>query len=606
MSSRARTRSVSTSLGRLLWLDLPVATNQVPHRVSVAGMLLAQDELLEYLVNMVRMPLNIERFMSFGLLLCLNLFLFFFTGLPVRLLLSSNQLVGLVSQHVMGRGSGACFADLLLLLFANSVKNDYVTVALVGCSLRALRSLDLSRIYHGIRGEAAIKLYVVVGVLEVADKLCTLLGQDLLSILYRIQVPLELWGVQGQQRLSRKDRLRLQAVHSAKFAVFFVGLVGYIAAHAWLLIYQAIALSVAVNSFLNALLGLLLLNQFAELKLTVFKKFERELLFQATVADLVERFQLCIMLLVVVLRNLFQLRSSSGDGGIIPNLWLLAAAPSLLLVRWMSLLTPMLTVLGLEVLVDWIKHLYITKFNRLRPRLYTRFLHVISRDFVHSVQGGTVLEPHLVVYLNKRLGLPLMALLVCFLRMTAPLVRQPWEFHRQQGTVVQLLAVVAVAYLLVACFRTILTMGLLKWAAALDRQSRASRPARERSSSRVPHTVVEHSKEQGAVERDVVEMDGPELSTPYKGLPHISSGLGLPRAATSPVDRSDILLDFAPGVPNTLLLEIEPTLRLHLYDDRVPPDGGEARVRKVHRELARTSDDLEDVERYQMVGKQIW
>jgi hypothetical protein len=48
------------------------------------------------------------------------------------------------------------------------------------------------------------------------------------------------------------------------------------------LFYQVITLNVAVNSYNNALLTLLISNQFVEIKGAVFKKFEKENLFQLT------------------------------------------------------------------------------------------------------------------------------------------------------------------------------------------------------------------------------------------------------------------------------------------------------------------------------------
>lgn len=50
--------------------------------------------------------------------------------------------------------------------------------------------------------------------------------------------------------------------------------------HTIVLFYQAITLNVAINSFSNALLTLLVSNQFVEIKSAVFKKFEKENLFQ--------------------------------------------------------------------------------------------------------------------------------------------------------------------------------------------------------------------------------------------------------------------------------------------------------------------------------------
>lgn len=50
------------------------------------------------------------------------------------------------------------------------------------------------------------------------------------------------------------------------------------------MIYQLIALNVAVNSYDHALLTLLVSNQFVEIKGSVFKKFEKDNLFQITCA----------------------------------------------------------------------------------------------------------------------------------------------------------------------------------------------------------------------------------------------------------------------------------------------------------------------------------
>lgn len=52
-------------------------------------------------------------------------------------------------------------------------------------------------------------------------------------------------------------------------------------------------LNVAINSYSNALLTLLLSNQFVEIKGSVFKKFEKENLFQLTCAGMVFRRRAC-------------------------------------------------------------------------------------------------------------------------------------------------------------------------------------------------------------------------------------------------------------------------------------------------------------------------
>lgn len=86
-----------------------------------------------------------------------------------------------------------------------------------------------------------------------------------------------------------------------------------IASHTLIMLYQLLSLNVAVNSYDHALLTLLVSNQFVEIKGCVFKKFEKDNLFQITCADIVERFTLSLMLVVVAFRNLIELSGSEFD-----------------------------------------------------------------------------------------------------------------------------------------------------------------------------------------------------------------------------------------------------------------------------------------------------
>ncbi len=53
---------------------------------------------------------------------------------------------------------------------------------------------------------------------------------------------------------------------------------------------------------------------------------------------------------------------------------------------------PFLLVLGSEMLVDWLKHAYITKFNNTKPAIYGRFLDVLAKDYYSNVGPAKVAE----------------------------------------------------------------------------------------------------------------------------------------------------------------------------------------------------------------------
>jgi len=54
--------------------------------------------------------------------------------------------------------------------------------------------------------------------------------------------------------------------------------------HALVMVWQVISMNVAINSFDHSLLTLMVSNQFVEIKGSVFKKFEKDNLFQITCA----------------------------------------------------------------------------------------------------------------------------------------------------------------------------------------------------------------------------------------------------------------------------------------------------------------------------------
>lgn len=280
-------------------------------------------------------------------------------------------------------------------------KADILKGLLIMISCTILMFFDASRMYHGIRGQAAIKLYVIYNVLEVCDRLFSALGQDILECLF------------SKESLERKPDGRSKVLRP--FWLFILALC-YNLVHATALFYQVITLNVAVNSYSNALLTLLMSNQFVEIKSTVFKRFEKENLFQLTCADVVERFQLWLMLIIIASRNIIETgglsvgtggsatssASAIGGSGILPKSFTMFP-------EWSGqVMGPFFLVLGSEMLVDWIKHAYITKFNNTKPAIYGRFLDVLAKDYYSNAFADQ--------NLTRRLGLPVIPLACLFIR----------------------------------------------------------------------------------------------------------------------------------------------------------------------------------------------
>ncbi|KAK9367284.1 eukaryotic membrane protein family-domain-containing protein [Lipomyces kononenkoae] len=363
------TRLGPVDISRRIWSTLWANFKRELSSSSGDGSNLKESDL-DQIVSFLMVPFSLEKVMFFGFLTCLDAFLYSFTILPLRFIRATFRIL---TSHLFRKATS----------LSQSQTIDVIKGVILISTIYLLSGLNASILYHNIRGQSAVKLYVMFNVLEIGDKLFCSFGQDILEVLF------------SKTTLQRPIRLYFLIT----VCVFYNFL------HAAALFCQMITLNVAVNSYSNALLTLLLSNQFGEIKGTVFKKFERENLFQLTCADISERFQLWVMLLIIGLRNIVEISASST--GIIPQSW---KGMNTILGAFFG---PAIVVLGSEVCVDWLKHSYIAKFNKLKPKVYNRFLDVLCRDLLRNGHGRSS-----QINLTSRIGVPLIPLVCVFVKST--------------------------------------------------------------------------------------------------------------------------------------------------------------------------------------------
>ncbi|XP_026702735.1 transmembrane anterior posterior transformation protein 1 homolog isoform X1 [Athene cunicularia] len=236
--------------------------------------------------------------------------------------------------------------------------------------------VDYSMMYHLIRGQSVIKLYIIYNMLEVADRLLSSFGQDILDALY--------WTA-----TEPKERKR---AHIGVIPHFFMAVL-YVFAHAIFIMVQATTLNVAFNSHNKSLLTIMMSNNFVEIKGSVFKKFEKNNLFQMSNSDIKERFTNYVLLLIVCLRNMEQF-SWNPD-----HLWVL--------------FPDVCMVVASEIVVDIVKHAFITKFNDITADVYSEYRASLAFDLVSSRQKNAYTDYSDSV--SRRMGfipLPLAVLLI--------------------------------------------------------------------------------------------------------------------------------------------------------------------------------------------------
>ncbi|KAM7009111.1 transmembrane anterior posterior transformation protein 1 homolog [Tautogolabrus adspersus] len=322
-------------------------------------------ERRERVYTCLRIPKELEKLMTFGFFLCLDAFLYVFTLLPLRVILA---LLRLLTLPCCGLGG----ARLLQPAQVCDVLKGFIMVLCYSM----MSYVDYSMMYHLIRGQSVIKLYIIYNMLEVADRLFSSFGQDILDALY--------WTATEPKE---KKRAHIGVIPHFLMAVLYVFL------HAILIMVQATTLNVAFNSHNKSLLTIMMSNNFVEIKGSVFKKFEKNNLFQMSNSDIKERFTNYILLLIVCLRNMEQF-SWNPD-----HLWVL--------------FPDVVMVIASEVAVDIVKHAFITKFNDISADVYGEYRASLAFDLVSSRQKNAYTDYSDSV--SRRMGfipLPLALLLI--------------------------------------------------------------------------------------------------------------------------------------------------------------------------------------------------
>ncbi|CDR95348.1 eukaryotic membrane protein, putative [Babesia bigemina] len=222
-----------------------------------------------------------------------------------------------------------------------------------------------------------------------------------------------------------KDRQQWRSL-LMEFSMCYLLVIVYIMFHTFMHLVRMLSLNIAINSSDSAMFLLMVTNNFAEIKSTVFKKYNEVSLFTIVATDSVERFHLCFDAMMVFFK-MSTVRSPVNSYFTVS--------------RW---LTKMFV---LEVLIDYFKHGFLLKFNRINGQIFKRYTEVLMGDVVLSrcwrikqqlvnfnfrvTCKGTYSFSHIP---SRRLGFmpsPIVTLIVC----NIPYIRNMLTFWRFLGAV---------------------------------------------------------------------------------------------------------------------------------------------------------------------------
>ncbi|XP_075522545.1 protein POLLEN DEFECTIVE IN GUIDANCE 1-like [Primulina tabacum] len=277
-----------------------------------------------------RLPWRCELLINIGFFVCFDSFLSLLTIMPTRIVITIWRLL---KTRQFERASSAELSDF-----------GCFVVLVTGVTL--LQQADISLIYHMIRGQGIIKLYVVYNVLEIFDKLCQSFVGDVMQALFN--------SADGLANCSQENMrfwLRRFILDEALAVVSSI-------VHSFILLAQAVTLSTCIVAHNNALFAMLVSNNFAEIKSNVFKRYSKDNLHSMVYFDSIERFHISAFILFVLAQNILE-----------------AEGP------WFeSFISNALVVYFCEVIIDVIKHSFIAKFNDIKPIAFSEFLEDLCKQ----------------------------------------------------------------------------------------------------------------------------------------------------------------------------------------------------------------------------------
>ena len=275
-----------------------------------------------------------------------------------------------------------------------------------------------------------IKLYVLIAIVEVFDRLMCSLGQDCLDSLYwnTTRRPrskpfyfVVFVGLGSEKCLSLQPTVPIFLTAGSRMMVAAIVVLFYAIVHSFLLFVHVATLNVAMNSADQALLTLLISGNFAEIKSTVFKKYNKPNLFKITASDICERFKLALFLGLVLTLNM----SQGMDRAMVMSYCQMCG------IVWCA-----------EWLADWIKHSFITKFNYISSSIYPQYALLLAGDVTGIGHEGVNLDhSHAVV---KRIGFAQIPLVCVMFRYVREAVKyaSDGEFYFQVPTWMTILAAI--------------------------------------------------------------------------------------------------------------------------------------------------------------------
>ena len=313
-----------------------------------------------------KLPFTIEKILNHGILVCLSGLLYELTFMPLSAMMTIIRVIS-SSKHEISSVEKSDLCRTMVLITSVWLFNS---------------NIDFSAVYHYIRAQSLLKLYLLFNMLEIIERLVRSWGNDILDSGVRSIV---------------KHRIFSMVIH-------WLGVLVYTVAHTYIHFWRVMLVSVAIVSTDSSMFMIVLTNNFAELKGTVFKKYEPRSLYPIIASDIVERMYLFVDVSLVVFRMLTSPQRRRMPFGEVAY--------------WVGIM------MILEIFTDWIKLLCVTKFNQIDVSTFQQYMRIHVSDTENArnsdrtpipplIHKGFISSSHLPVRRMNFMCTPLLVLILC-------------------------------------------------------------------------------------------------------------------------------------------------------------------------------------------------
>ncbi|KAK9172913.1 Eukaryotic membrane protein family protein [Cryptosporidium meleagridis] len=259
---------------------------------------------------------------------------------------------------------------------------DFSRFLVLLLSIYIFSRLDISFFYHYIRGQGLLKLYVIFNMLEIFEKLFRSFGRDLIDTYLEsvIKFFTYIGFVDGSYNLE-KSHSSFTKLFIDSFSKYFLVII-YLIIHCTIHMIRGLALNISLNSSEYTMFLIVITNNFAEIKSTVFKTYHSISLFTISCSDTIERFQLLYDGCILFIRMYSNARLYTDS-------------------IFSSVITWVVSVYLVEIIVDWFKHSFLVKFNKINSNCYSSYLDTLIGDVLLS-RGSNQAFQYLMIDFNKK------------------------------------------------------------------------------------------------------------------------------------------------------------------------------------------------------------